>query len=220
MQIFYLALRMSILINAPNPLRLPVPLRTFVEMCTTAWMAFKKELKAFRRISVYPAITSLRISFGTPLILGAVFALSFLPALFSSSRLKISSRRITQELQSCLWNDFTCGNKLRTMYLTQSGLSRPGVFFLVTNLLVTILQARPHGSPSTRVRLAASLRLSKKRTIWVSKTSRSLRSSSRNTGQELPPETWETSFSPLSEHVRHLGGALQSLAACPAAPHL
>ena len=43
----------------------------------------------------------------------------------------------------------TCGNKLRTMYLTRSGLSRPGVFPLVTNLLVTILKARPHGSFST-----------------------------------------------------------------------
>ena len=32
------------------------------------------------------------------------------------------------------------------MYLTQSGLSRPGVFLLVTNLFVTILKARSHGS--------------------------------------------------------------------------
>ena len=37
-------------------------------------------------------------------------------------------------------------NKLRTMYLTRSKLSRPGVFLLVINLLVTILKARPHGS--------------------------------------------------------------------------
>ena len=35
------------------------------------------------------------------------------------------------------------------MYLTRSALSRPGVFLLVTNLLVTILKARPHGSFST-----------------------------------------------------------------------
>ena len=35
------------------------------------------------------------------------------------------------------------------MYLTRSGLSRPGVFLLVTNLLVTIMKARPHDSFST-----------------------------------------------------------------------
>ena len=35
------------------------------------------------------------------------------------------------------------------MYLTRSGLSRPGIFLLVTILLVTILKARPHGSFST-----------------------------------------------------------------------
>ena len=54
-----------------------------------------------------------------------------------------------QELRSCLRNDSTCGNKLRTMYLTRSGLSRLRVFLLVTNLSVTILKARPHGSFST-----------------------------------------------------------------------
>ena len=70
-------------------------------------------------------------------------------ALPSSSRVKRFPRQATQELRSCLWNDSTCGNKLRTMYLTQSGLSRPGVFLLVTNLLVTILKARPHGSFSS-----------------------------------------------------------------------
>ena len=37
----------------------------------------------------------------------------------------------------------------RTMYLIRSGLSRLGVFLLVTNLLVTILKTRPHGSFST-----------------------------------------------------------------------
>ena len=94
-------------------------------------------------------ITSLRISFGTPLIPGAVFALNLPPALFSSSRVKSSSRWTTQELRSCLWNGSTCGNKLRTMYLTRSGLSRPGVFLLVTNLIVTILKAKPHGYFST-----------------------------------------------------------------------
>ena len=49
---------------------------------------------------------------------GAAFALSLPPALFSSSRVKSSSRRTTQELRSCIWNGSTCGNKLRTMYLT------------------------------------------------------------------------------------------------------
>ena len=109
----------------------------------------RQELKASRRISGYAPITSLRISFGTPSIPGAVFALSLPPALFNSSRVKSSSRRTTQELRSCLWNGSKCGNKLRTMYLTRSVLSRPGVFLLVTNLLVTILKARPHWSFST-----------------------------------------------------------------------
>ena len=94
----------------------------------------RQELKTSRRISGYAPITSLRISFGTPSIPGAVFALSLPPALFSSSRVKSSSRRTTQEFRSCLWNGSTCGNKLRTMYLTRSGLSRPGVFLLATNL--------------------------------------------------------------------------------------
>ena len=35
------------------------------------------------------------------------------------------------------------------MYLTLSKLFMPGVFLLVTNLLVTILKARPHGSFAT-----------------------------------------------------------------------
>ena len=78
-----------------------------------------------------------------------VFALNLTPPLFSFSRVKSSSRRTTQEIRSCLWNGSTCGNKLRTMYLTRSGLSRPGVFLLVTNLLVTILKGRPRGSFST-----------------------------------------------------------------------
>ena len=47
-----------------------------------------------------------------------------------------------------------------------------------------------------------------------------LRSSSRKTGQEPLPETWATSLSPLSRHVRHLGIASQLLATCPATPHL
>ena len=111
----------------------------------------RQELKTSRRISGYASITSLRISFGNPSIPGAVFALSLPPALFSSSRVKSSSRRTTQELRSCLWNGSTCGNKLRTMYLTRWALSRPGVFLLVTNLLVNMfrLQARPHASFST-----------------------------------------------------------------------
>ena len=102
-----------------------------------------------RRISGYAPITSLRILFGTPFIPSAVFALSLQPALFSSSRVKSSLRRTTQELRPCLCIRSTCGNKLRTMYLTWSALSRPMVFLLVTNLLVTILKARPHGSFST-----------------------------------------------------------------------
>ena len=179
MQMFHLAvlnaLRMSLLTNAQNPLRLPLLFRVFVAMLTTAWMAStldlpflkpnsfserpfsptkrvwsccrinssrsfpivanrhiglydegsprgllpflsrtnlcffqsaknlpsrRQELKASRRISGYAPITSLRISFGTPSIPGAVLALSLLPALFSSSR------RTTQELRSRLWNGF------------------------------------------------------------------------------------------------------------------
>ena len=106
----------------------------------------RQDLKSSRRIYGYAPITSLRISFGNPSIPGVEFALSLSPALFNSSRVKISSLRTTQELRSCLWNGSTCGNKLRTMYLTWSGLIRPGVFLLVTNLLVTILKARSHGS--------------------------------------------------------------------------
>ena len=45
-------------------------------------------------------------------------ALSLPPALFSSSTVKSSSRRTTQELRSCLWNGSTCGNKFRTIYWT------------------------------------------------------------------------------------------------------
>ena len=109
----------------------------------------RQEFKTCRRISGYAPITSWRISFGNPSITGAVFALSLPPALFSSSRVESSSRQTTQELRSCLWNGSTYGNKLRTIYLTRSGLSRAGVFLLVTNLLVTILKARLHGSFST-----------------------------------------------------------------------
>ena len=219
------ALRMSMLINAQNPLHLPVLLLVLVAMSTTAWMALtvdlpfqkpnwfserllsrtmwpsslcriissksfpivsnrhiglydeasprgllpfpsrtnlcffqsaknlssqRQELKASRRRSSgYAPITSLRISFGTSSIPGAVFASSLPPALFSSSRVKSSSCWTTQELRSCLWNGSTCGNKLRTIYLTRLALSRPGVFLLVTSLLVTILKVRPHWSFST-----------------------------------------------------------------------
>ena len=118
--------------------------------CTTKNLPSRRqELKSSRRISGYAPITSLRISFGTPSIPDAVFALSLPPALFSSSRVKSSSRRTMQELRSCLWDDCTCGNKLCTMYLTRSALSRPGIYLLVTSLLVTMLKARPHGSFST-----------------------------------------------------------------------
>ena len=77
----------------------------------------RQELKTStcRRISGYTPITSLRISFSNPSIRGAVFGFSPPPALFSSLRVKSSSRRSTQELRSCLWNRSTCGNKLRTM---------------------------------------------------------------------------------------------------------
>ena len=85
----------------------------------------------------------------SPSIPGAMFAFSLPPTLFSSSRVKSSSRRTTQELRSCLWKGSMCGNKLRTMYLTRSGLSRPGVSLLVTNLLVNILKVRSYGSFST-----------------------------------------------------------------------
>ena len=67
----------------------------------------KQELKAPRRIPGYAPITSLRISFGTPSIPGAVFAVSLPPTLFSSSKVKSSSRRTTQELRSYLWNGST-----------------------------------------------------------------------------------------------------------------
>ena len=105
----------------------------------------RQKLKTSRSISGYTPITSLRISFGNPSIPGAVFAFSLPPALFSFSRVKSYSRRTTQELRSCLWNGSTCGNKLRTIYLNRSWLSRRGVFLIVTNLLVTILKVRPHG---------------------------------------------------------------------------
>ena len=108
-----------------------------------------QELKAFRKISGYTAIIFLMISFGTLSIPGAVWALSLPPALLSFSKVKSSSHQTMQELRFCLWNDSTCGHKLRTMYLTRSGLSRSGAILLVTNLLVAILKARPHGSFST-----------------------------------------------------------------------
>ena len=47
-----------------------------------------------------------------------------------------------------------------------------------------------------------------------------LRNSFRKTRQKPIPETWATSLSPLSEHTRHLGCALQFLAKCPVVPHL
>ena len=90
----------------------------------------RQELKASKRFSGYAPITSLRILFGTPSIPGAVFALSLPPAVFSSSRVKSSSRRTTQELRSCLWNGSTCGNKPCTTYLTRSILFG---LFLVTD---------------------------------------------------------------------------------------
>ena len=133
---------MSRLINAQNPLGLPVSLLALVAMSTTAWMASTVDLP-FRKPNWFP-----ERSF-SPTIPGAVFDLNLPPALFSSSRVKSSSRRTTQELRFCLWNGSTCVNKLRTKYLTRSALSRPGVFLLITNLLVTILKARPLGSLST-----------------------------------------------------------------------
>ena len=84
------------------------------------FLSRRQELKTSRRISGYTPITCLRISFGNPSIPGAVFALSLPPALFSSSRVKSSSLQTTQELRSCFWNGSTCGNKLRTMYLTST----------------------------------------------------------------------------------------------------
>ena len=68
----------------------------------------RQESKTSRKISRYTPITSLRILFSNPSIPGAVFALSLPPALFSSSRVKSSSLRITQEIRSCLWNGSTC----------------------------------------------------------------------------------------------------------------
>ena len=82
----------------------------------------RKELKTSRRISGYAPITSLRISFGNPSIPGAVFALSLQPALFSSSRVKSSSRWTTQKLRSCLWNGPTCENKLGNNVLDSIGI--------------------------------------------------------------------------------------------------
>ena len=84
--------------------------------------SWRQEFKAYRRISGYTAITSLRISFGTPSIPGAVLALSFPLDLFNSTRVNSFSHRTTQELRSCLWNDTTCGNKLHTMYSTRAVL--------------------------------------------------------------------------------------------------
>ena len=79
----------------------------------------------------------------------AVLTLRFLLAFFVSLRVESSSHQTIQELWFCLRNDSNCGNKLRTMYWTRSELSRPGVFLLVTNLLVSIFKARSHGSFST-----------------------------------------------------------------------
>ena len=80
------------------------------------WTSWRQELKASRRISGYTELTSARISFGIPPIPGAMLDFSFPSALFSSSRVKSSSRRTIQELRPCLWKDSPCGNKLRKMY--------------------------------------------------------------------------------------------------------
>ena len=53
-----------------------------------------------------------------------------------------SSQLTMQELRSYLRNNSTCGNKLLTMYLTRSGLSRPGVFLLVTGTPVPATRHR------------------------------------------------------------------------------
>ena len=115
------ALRMSMVINAQNPLSLPVPLHTEVVV----------ELTPLEASPSY--LIDILVSFGTPSIPNAVFAFSLPPALFGSWRVKRSPRRTAQEFRSCFWNDTTCGNHLRTMYLTRSGLSRRRVFLLVTN---------------------------------------------------------------------------------------
>ena len=116
-------------------------------------------------------------------------------------------------------------------------------------------RASPHSgdlllkSPPMRDRPMASLRLSSRRRIWVSKTSKgspgekyqlytrtpatSTQTNPASVSRKSPMpksgfqttmpallDTWATSFSPLSMHVRHLGGALQLLAKCPVAPHL
>ena len=113
------------------------------------------------------------------------------------------------------------------MYLSRSGLSRPGIFLLVTNLLVTILKARPHGSFSTSPiksfqhwsplffmpYLRADFDFSQASCSRDSPLERvNLRRAAR-------PEALATYFSPLSAHVRHLGRALHSLATCDVTPH-
>ena len=74
--------------------------------------------------------------FGTLATPGAVLALSLPPNPCSSSWVKCFSHRTMREVRSCLGIDTTCGNKLRAMYSSRSRLFRPGVFLLVTNLLV------------------------------------------------------------------------------------
>ena len=73
-----------------------------------------------------------------------------------------TSRRTTQELRSCLRNGSTCGNKLRTSYLTGSGLSRPGVFLQADFSYSHASRSRE--SPFERVNLRRAVRHFRRRT--------------------------------------------------------
>ena len=77
-------------------------------------------MSCFFKFNLQQLIQFLKVLFDIPPILGAVSALNLSSALFRSSRVKSSKHRTMQELRSYLWNYSTSGNKLRTMYLTQS----------------------------------------------------------------------------------------------------
>ena len=99
--------------------------------------SWRQEVKASKRVSGYTIITSLRISFGTPSIPGSLLAFSLLPALLSSSNVKISPHWTVHKLRWSRGNYSTRGNRLWTICLTWSRFSRPGVS-LIVNLLLRV----------------------------------------------------------------------------------
>ena len=104
----------------------------------------KKVLKASRRISVYPRSPLWRTRLGSrrsPAPPTRSFQFFKIEELFAPEHART---RVLSLKWLYVWKPDS-----HDVYLTRSGLSRPGVFFLITNLLVTILQARTHGSFST-----------------------------------------------------------------------